>query len=429
MRYRRDRIGLLAWTLASASLALLAPVPAAETAGSPSARKLEKLLTRQLRKQDLTLTELSGCKEKKRRDIVACSWHAIGQLAGGIAYDCDERARFLVERRRWKGVKCKNPMVSLMPEPGPHPSFGYNEELLHSEPTQFKLAGSGANVFRQSLFWNVVKQEGWAQWDQIRVQLFVRGIRPLWVLYTTPCQGASVNGPCPDSVHLGPEVYDEFAAFAAQAAQRYPESIGFEVWNEPNAANFWGAEPNPQDYSAMVKKVAVAVHAVDPAMPVVTAGLAPIRNSGSGGMSDEQFLREAYASGGPQAADAIGAHPYPLVRYDENYLGSIRAKLFRYLRVMAEFGDASKPVWVTEAGVSNYGDDEGYNLDQQAEALVNMYGLLRRVANVPVVIFHRFVDDPFGGGSPKESGYGVLDRFDNAKPAYCAVATARGEPC
>ena len=162
-------------------------------------------------------------------------------------------------------------------------------------------------------------------------------------------------------------------------------------------------------------------------MPVVSGGLSPHINSEGDAMGYEQFLRLAYETGGPQEADAIGSHPYPQRSYTDDYLGNIRMKLFRYRQVMGEFGEGAKPIWVTETGTSTT-EDDGFNADQQADALAHMYTQFRRIENIPVVIYHRFVDQP---GHPKanERGFGVLEAGGIRKPAYCAVAAARERPC
>ena len=149
----------------------------------------------------------------------------------------------------------------------------------------------------------------------------------------------------------------------------------------------------------MLKAVVPAIKAANPSMPVVTAGLSPHINDDTDAMAYETFLRRAYATGGPQLADAIGTHPYPNRRYVEDFLGNIRVNLFRYLRVMSEFGDRAKPMWVTETGVSNEGD-EGFSPDQQADALARIYTIMRRIDHsIPVVVFHRFFDQPGTRGS------------------------------
>jgi hypothetical protein len=165
-------------------------------------------------------------------------------------------------------------------------------------------------------------------------------------------------------------------------------------------------------------------------MPVITAGLSPHQNDVGDAMAYEGFLRRAYATGGPQLADGIGTHPYPLRQYHEDFLGAIRIDLYRYLRVMNEFGDGNKPMWVTETGVSNEGEgEEAYSHEQQADALTQIYTLMRRIDHpIPFVGFHRFVDQP-GHSRVKERGYGVVAGNGQPKPAYCAVAAARERPC
>ncbi|MGH7315719.1 MAG: hypothetical protein ACREJS_05595 [Candidatus Rokuibacteriota bacterium] len=331
-------------------------------------------------------------------------------------------------------------MVSLTPEPGPHPIFGYNDDwrsqftIDNPYPNKLDLLpAAGAEVARQLLSWGWVESlngtRRWDFYDRFYTKLLARGVRPLWVLWGEPCWARPPGSNCFPWALFAPPNPDNFNAladFAAEAARRYPESAGFEIWNEPNLADAWGGAPDPAVYGQMVQKVAPAIHAANPHMPVITAGLAPVGGSDVKGMDYRSYLREVYGTGAPQLADAIGAHPYPLVPYERDYLGSIRAHMFRYLDVMADFGDATRPIWITEIGVSTVG--EGYTSKQQAEALARMYEMSRRIANAPVVLFHRFSDQP-GQTGVKEEGYGVITSDAQPKPAYCAIAAARGRPC
>ena len=145
-------------------------------------------------------------------------------------------------------------------------------------------------------------------------------------------------------------------------------------------------------------------------------------------MAYPEFLRRLYDTGAPSLTDAIGTHPYPNRRYSEDYLANIRVNLFRTFNVMENHGEASKPMWVTETGVSNTGD-EAFRPDQQADALARMYELFRLIDHdIPVVVFHRFSDQP---GSPRveERGSGVVTGSGQPKPAYCSIAAAREHPC
>ena len=92
---------------------------------------------------------------------------------------------------------------------------------------------------------------------------------------------------------------------------------------------------------------------------------------------------------------------------------------------MADFGDAAKPLWVTEVGVH---EGDGYTLDQQADALVRIYTLFRRIANIPVLVYHRLIDYDGAGGYPETERYGVISQSGQLKPAYCAMAAVREMP-
>jgi hypothetical protein len=225
-----------------------------------------------------------------------------------------------------------------------------------------------------------------------------------------------------------PQYHAELAAFAAAAAVRYPLSAAIQVWNEPNYTRFWDGPPDPQAYGDMARQVADAVHATGTGMPVVNAGLAPLTGDSSEGMSFDGFLEEAYKTGGPQHTDAIGMHPYPLSGYGTDWVEELRSNVYRHVDVMNEFGDGSKPLWITEIGVSNYAAPDGFTDPQQADALVTTYDVLVRIAGVQAILIHRFQDDP-EGDHPMEWGYGVVDSDGNIKPGYCALAAVRGVPC
>lgn len=421
--------------------------------GSPatsdfSAARLEKLLKEELRKRGLDPMRVKKCVQKPDGDSYVCRWKAAGLYPGEVPYKCSGKATFRLPGRRWKIHRCRNKletMVPLLPELGPHPIWGYNDDwdlYAHcgvSGPYSylsgaFSLAAEGgANVARQYLKWKTIEgdgpgQYGWQRQDCLYNVMLSRGMKPLLVLSHAPCW-ARPSGTCQPTEDIAPpapEHITDAAHFAALAAERYPEALGIEVWNEPNLKQFWGAYPDPELYSRLVQEVAQAVHEVNPAMPVISAGLAPRRDTDKQGMADETFLRRAYAAGGLQSADAIGAHPYPLRSYSQDYLGNIRVELYRYLRVMKQFDDAGTPIWVTEVGVANA---EGYSPEEQADALVKMYTLFRRIANVPVLIYHRFIDHISTFGPDKEASYGVVSQYGEPKPAYCAMAAARERPC
>ena len=360
-----------------------------------------------------------------------CKWRAKGVFPGEIPYECSGKARFAVRKRQWSIDPCNNinePMIPLRGEVGPHPAFGYNDDWVQQIGKLDSLAGSGANVARTGLYWDAVQPtsfnvHGWTVFDALYQQMLARGIRPLFTLYAAPCWAQA--GACRQGAHPSPDHYDELADFAARAAQRYPQAIGIEVWNEPNYAIYWGGAPDPESYGEMLKAVVPAIKAANPSMPVVTAGLSPHINDDVDAMAYETFLRRAYATGGPQLADAIGTHPYPNRRYIEDFLGNIRVNLFRYLR---------RDVRVRRRGQADVGDRDRRlqrgrrGLRHPSSRLMPWRGsttLMRRIDHeIPVVVFHRYVDQPGHPSEPplrtlppspphdprvKEQGYGVIN--------------------
>jgi polysaccharide biosynthesis protein PslG len=415
--------------LAVALCALVAALALAPPgAAKPSDKELAQSLAAELAEQGIQVGNVSSCRPKRGGDVYVCKWRAEGFFPGEVPYLCAGRSKYRVKSNSWKIGGCHNrlePQVPLLAEPGPHPQFGFNEDWHANVGKLDELAVTGANVARTGLYWEAVDHSGWGTFDSMYQQMLVRGIRPLWVIQAAPCWAQGNN--CKQGSHPSAEHYDEFASFAAQAAQRYPQALGIEVWNEPNWKVYWGGDPDPQAYGRMVAEVAPAVRAANPGMTVVTAGLSPHINSEKDAMAYKKFLRRAYATGGPQLADAIGAHPYPNRLYGQDFLGNVRTHLFRYQAVMNQNGDGATPIWVTETGISTTGK-EAFTEEHQAEGLARIYTQFRRIANVPVVVFHRFVDQP-SSAKDNERGYGVLNGGGGRKLAYCAVAAARGAGC
>ena len=411
-----------------------------------SREKVIELLKKELRERGLNVKNVSRCRQKGNR--FNCRWWAKGRGPGGVPYDCRGRATYFVRTKKWRISKCasiKEKQIPLTQNPGPHPEFfGYNEDWGSRSTKYFDLlAGSGAGVARQILGWSTVqpnrKTFNWDHYDGIYRKLLDRGMRPLWILFNSPCWAQKDKRACRrGNSKLSPARghYDDFARFAAAAAERYPMAAGLEVWNEPNYRLFWGGKPSPRAYAALFKKAVAAIRAANAAMPVLTAGLSPHHTDSRKAMGYPKFLTRLYRSGAAKLADMIGIHPYPSIKYNGGYIDRLRVHLARVDKVMRKRKDADRPIAVTEVGVSTSGSDR-YKRRQQAKALADIYTTLRRVPptssgapRIPVVVIHRFRDEPNPGHlGPNEPGFGVVDSKGRRKPAYCAVAKAAGSPC
>jgi hypothetical protein len=387
----------------------------------------------------ITVSKIASCGPTKKHGRPnfskwLCGWRASGLYPGQVPYACAGKAVWKRKSDSWRVDPCKNqrqPEAPLLDSPNPPPVFGFNDNWIFA-PTQAlnMLEDTGATVARMSLSWRGVEGDqgkfNWYGSDQIYQHLLDRGIEPLWVLIDAPCWAQADPRACANGKGtLHPDVahYDDFVDYAVAAAKRYPQSVGFEVWNEPNYPLYWGGPPEPNDYAKMLKMTATALHEQVPGATVVSAGLSPHSdNDTSGAIGFRDFLISMYENGAAQEADAIGIHPYPGVGPDEDYVADVRVYLGKIQNVLQRYNATSTPLWATEFGVSTTGDT-AFTEDQQAKALTNLYDLFRHVSGIQLAIVHRFIENPSLGG--REGGFGVVSANLVPKPAYCALIVAR----
>jgi uncharacterized lipoprotein YddW (UPF0748 family)/spore coat protein CotH len=241
-----------------------------------------------------------------------------------------------------------------------------------------------------------------AQFYLAKVQAFREaGIASLIILTYETYPGAPASAPASD------QVWDSymlpFVRRAGQLAQLLaPWQPAFQIWNEPDLP------PHPvyirtmseRQYGRMLQRTAEAIKAVDPALAVITAGLA----SGA-----PVWLNRVIGHlNGVLPAEAVAIHPYgqrpepnwPNPTWGFGYVGDL---LKNYRQVI------EKPVVVSEIGVEHLSPAD------QAEYLRRFY---RRVTGefgpvVPEIFWFCYSD---GMVSP----YGLLDAAGRPKPAYPA---------
>jgi hypothetical protein len=430
---RRVSIAILAVAVCLASSWAAASAERRNKSAGPSKSQVVQRLSLRLEKSALFVLEPPQCRRLERKTLFRCQWQAQGHPPAEVPFDCDGTAKLNTRKGRWRIEGCERRLVTLT-DAGPLPLFGYHD-LWRSRGDLQLAARGGAQVVRQALEWdNVEPSRGeyvWYWYDQLYYRMIASGVRPIWYLATPPCwaqRQTQDGGNCSAPGTPAPAYHADLAKLAGEAAKRYPLSAGIQVWNEPNYIPYWGSEPDPRAYGDMALRVADAVHSTGTDIPVISAGLAPMWADSENGMAADSFLREAYETGGPQQTDAIGVHPYAFGNFTQDYLSEVRAALYRHVAVMNEFGEADKPIWVTEIGISNYIDARGFTVEEQAVALTAMHELFLRIPSVDAVVIHRLQDDPWAADA-REPGYGVVDADGNPKPAFCALAAVRGASC
>ncbi len=312
---------------------------------------------------------------------------------------------------------------------------GYNEALTPGDDAGPLIAESGAGFVRVALNWATVEPTdgtfNWEPYDAIYDDLTSAGLRPLWTLTSAPCWAAGkaceqvVPSLAPDPDHV-----QAYADLAAEVAERYPEALGIEVWNEPNIPNFWRPAPDPMLYRELLTLTADAVHATGSGVPVVMAGPSP--TTGEQVAEDPNkiafvpFIEQVMSGPDAPDVDAIALHPYSLLQEGADPVEE-SVSLYEQGREAAASVAPDLPIWVTEVGLTTAGQYAVTPTEQAA----GLEQIVRTISEdgVPVVSVHRFFDqlDP---PLQFEEGFGVVesDRV-TPKPSFCSAANAVGAGC
>src|SRR6185437_4065971 len=177
--------------------------------------------------------------------------------------------------------------------------IGVNVHRLRSNGALDLARDTGFRFARADLLWERVERNGayrFAAYDALMSALEARGMGALWILdYGHPAHGGKVP--------RTPEDIAAFGRFAEAAAKHFKgRDVRYEIWNEPNIAQFWSPKPNPREYANLLREAASAIHRGDPAAKVVSGGVSRL---------DLKFLRSAIDPALAADLSAIGVHPYP----------------------------------------------------------------------------------------------------------------------
>ena len=265
------------------------------------------------------------------------------------------------------GLVLGTALAALSPAPAgaKQAIFGYNDRSLfvtdkQSEITQLTRE-TGAGAYRMTLEWHSIEPAPgiwqWEQFDARYRQVLRTGMRPVMVLRSAPewantdataCTSALFHKECvlpPDRGHLS-----NFSEFGRRAAARYPEAIGFEIWNEPNLSQEWRPAADPRYFVDVLRAGRDGIKRGDAKALVVAGGIGPIDPHIVPGVNLDGYLRIMYQAGARGLMDAIGIHPYsypfdpaPPDSFYRNLMGSLK-------HIRNENGDSKTPFWITEFG-------------------------------------------------------------------------------
>jgi hypothetical protein len=234
-----------------------------------------------------------------------------------------------------------------------------------------------------------------------------------------------------------------FATFAKAAVTRY-DALGvhdWEIWNEPNNAEFWQPSADVQGYAALIEAAYPAIHTIDPSAVVISGGLAP-EATGDGNIAPVSFISQLYDAGAGSSFDAVGFHPYsfptpPSYNVPWNAWQQMANTSPSVRSVMIAHGDSSKQIWMTEYGAPTGGPGDvatlqDYDLmgnpdhvreDLQATLIADAVNLAQGYSWAGPLFIYSYKDIGTSWDTP-ENFYGILHFDGTPKPAYAALKSA-----
>lgn len=324
------------------------------------------------------------------------------------------------------GTRAESQPAAVSAEPGREIGVSAGSDLLWADkPFTDRLLTAtrdlGARHVRIDIAWPAVEpqrgQFDWSRIDRMVISAQERGLGIIGIIGYTPAWAtASGSGP----INEQPARAEDYAEFAERVAARYATRIAtFEVWNEPNADQFF-APRSPAAYAHLVEAAYPRIKGAAPNSTVLAGALAWVADSPVS-TDPATFLSGMYDAGAGGHFDALSVHPYSFPRMftdDAARPNTAGRFLADTRRVMVERGDGGKRVWATEFGAPTSVVSE----QQQAQMLV---GMARSWAAMPwagPVSIYSGVDrnslswnreDRFGIARsdfvPKQAYYGVRD--------------------
>ncbi len=275
------------------------------------------------------------------------------------------------------------------------------------------MSEGGMKWTRDEMYWSEIERQPGRfdfpkQYDAYADANARYGLSPVIILdYGNALYDRNANGDA-RSPHTA-EGLRAFARYVTAMVKRYGDRVKYwEVWNEPNGSQFWGAEPDAREYAAVLKTAYTSIKRADPEAKVIGGAIAG---------TDLNYLRALFDAGGLEYMDALSIHPYRVGGPEETQL--LRELRF-HQELMKEYG-YEKPIWLTEIGWSTDTGPYGVTEQEQAQYLTRMYIQALSTGYVREVNWYDFQDD--GPDSTNhEHRFGIVTLDLSPKPAYTAYA-------
>jgi hypothetical protein len=289
------------------------------------------------------------------------------------------------------------------------------------------VAGTGAQWVRFDFDWSYIQRGGpssfdWSATDRVVEAVHARNMSVVALPTYTP-GWARPRGTSDKRPPTNPQ---DYADFVAAAARRYaPLGVDvWEIWNEPNVAQFW-QHPDPVAYTRLLQAAATALRAAEPRPTILTGGVAPASDSRSS-VSPTRFVQGIYDAGGRDSFDAVAVHPYT---FPDDPTTRVSSNAFLQTRdvhaIMAAHGDGAKLVWATEVGAPTRGA-ASVGEETQARWLQEYFTIWNSWPWTGPMLWYSIRD--VSAASEQQDAFGLLRASGTAKPGYTVFGRIMATP-
>ena len=295
----------------------------------------------------------------------------------------------------------------------------YFESYEQIDAALDEMQAMGVNTVRIGIPWAGINPvEGYYDWSQSDYLINAadeRGMGILAVITTTPTY--QQNGSGIYSEPIDPAAYGEFAGLAAE---RYAGQVGaYEIWNEPNAAPFYGPAPDPAGYTELLKAAYTSIKAADPDATVVGGVVGSTVTYGNFTLNPVDFVDQMYDAGAQGYFDALSFHPYQYTMPFSTggyHPDSPLNQLDDIHDLMVANGDGDKLIWASEYGQPTAVSSEA----EQAAYLEDMLTTWREIGYTGPAFVYTLEDDLTGSTNPEDT-FGLIRDDGTWKPAAYVI--------
>lgn len=293
-----------------------------------------------------------------------------------------------------------------------------------------KMLSTGVRAVRLMIPWAGVEQVkgqlNWTNVDRTVNAAVSRNMAVMGIINATPAWAVVPGAPAITGRPASPAQYGDFSA---KVATRYAGKVSaYEIWNEPNGAQFFAPKPDPAGYTDLLKAAYPKVKAADPNATVIGGVLGSVTDWGQWLINPVSFTQQMYAAGAKGFFDALSFHPYQYtLKFSDGYpiANSPMNQVIAMRQIMLANGDGAKKIWATEYGEPMTAANEA----TQAAFIGDLMTKWQEMPYAGPIMIHTTRDRKTGSTNP-EDVFGVFrtDWTPKASQQTMKTAIAAGIP-